>query len=181
MNNLSINSNLLQRGGIVGRMDYFKNMMILFAATMVIYAITFREAIKSETLEIAFLGGMLVLLFAITYLGLINSYKRLRDLRGTTHNELPFQVGLTILMAIPYLSIIPLGILLFAEGAVTGHGSVFGRLEKSLSNDRMEESREEIEAKKIDNLSRLYQLKESGGISEDEYKHYKDDVFKKSA
>ncbi|WPU67079.1 hypothetical protein [Peredibacter starrii] len=181
MNNLNINKNLFRRGGILGRMDYFKNMMILFAATMVIYIVSFREVITNEALEAAFFVTMLVLLIGISYLSLINSFKRLRDLRGKTHNEIPFQIGLAVLMAIPYLSIIPLGILLFAEGAVTGHGSIFGRLESSLSNNRFEESKEEREAKKIDNLSRLYHLKETGGISEDEYKHYKDDVFKKSS
>ncbi|WP_408096062.1 hypothetical protein ACJVC5_13550 [Peredibacter sp. HCB2-198] len=178
---LQINNHLFRRGGVIGRLNYLKNMMIIFLLSFAILLALSYIPTENDFVFSALLGLSLVLSIGIYCVGLINSFKRLRDLRGTTYNETPYQVITAVLLTIPYVSIIPLGILLFAEGAVTGHGSVFGRLEKVMSNDRLEESDEEKEAKKIDNLSRLYQLKETGGITEDEYKHYKDDVFKKSA
>lgn len=180
--NLEVNTNLFRRGGVVGRKEYFKIMFIIFAVTILTFVIMANSFFKSEVMEVGFMGITLIILLGLSYFGLINSFKRLRDIRGTTYNEMPYQVGLAILLSVPYISLIPLAILIFAEGAVTGRGTAFARVERAFSN-KIDEAASpvDLESKRIDNLSRLHQLKETGAITEDEYKHYKDDVLKKSA
>ena len=146
MGNLNENPNLFKRGGVIGRMGYLKNMVILFAVVAGIFLFVGNYISNTGTTGTGMSVLAMFCLLGVTYLSYINSFKRLRDLRGTTHQEIPFQVALAVLMTIPYVSLIPVAVLLFAEGAVTGNSTVFANLEAKYRGDykRRDEQMENV-------------------------------------
>lgn len=123
---LAVRPSVYKRGGVIGRKDYLKNMAIIFALAL-LAVVAFGGVITTPN-SASFLGLLAFVCFAgLAYLGYINAFKRLRDIRGTTENQLPYQLLLVVLFSIPYVSIIPLAILLLLEGAVTGNNQRFAR------------------------------------------------------
>jgi hypothetical protein len=127
---LELRSNLFLRGGVIGRMAYFRNVALILATYISIVLSTTLALFNSETV------AEIILVAALTaapmiYLVLINSFKRLRDIRGTTNNECRYQTALGACLMVPYLSILPLFFLVFTEGSITGNGSFFRNFEKS--------------------------------------------------
>ena len=128
---LELGHNLFLRGGVIGRMTYFRNVAVILASYILIVVVTTLALFNSETVAEIILVASLAAAPMI-YLMLINSFKRLRDIRGTTNKELPYQTVLGLWLMVPYISIIPLCLLVFTEGAITGHGHFFRDLEKSI-------------------------------------------------
>jgi len=80
---LEIRNNLFARTGVIGRMAFLRNISTIFT-TFIFFTNTFATALS------------------MSYLVFINSFKRLRDIRGTTEGEIPYQAALAILMLILY-------------------------------------------------------------------------------
>jgi uncharacterized membrane protein YhaH (DUF805 family) len=127
---LEIRNNLFSRGGVIRRMAYFRNITIVLASYIFIVLATNLALFSSETVAEIILVASLAAPPMI-YLVLINSFKRLRDLRGTTSKECGYQTALGIWLMLPYISVIPFCFLVFAEGSTTGQGRLFRNLEKS--------------------------------------------------
>lgn len=128
---LEVRQNLFLRGGVIGRMTYFRNIAMILASYILIVLATTLSLFNSETVAEIILVASLAAAPMI-YLVFINSFKRLRDIRGTVSKEIPYQTVLGIWLMIPYLSIIPLCLLVFTEGAITGHGHLYRDFEKGI-------------------------------------------------
>lgn len=136
---LELRNNLFLRGGLIGRMTYFRNMAIILLSYILIVLATTLALFNSETVaEIIFVASLAAA--PMIYLVLINSFKRLRDIRGTTLNEFSLQSALGVWLLLPYLSIVPLCLLVFTEGSNTGHGHFFRDLEKGILRRDMTQS-----------------------------------------
>ncbi len=122
---LEVQKDLFVAGGVLGRMDYLISHFKLFGLG-IIAAIPYIAG--------SFLGGAAatgglaltaLMCIGLAYGGYITMFKRLRDIRGTTENQISYQVGTVIAMCIPVVSFFASLGLFFIPGAVTGHGNPF--------------------------------------------------------
>ena len=116
MNRLEINKYFFSRGGIIGRWDFFikcAESMGLGALGGIVFVIG--VSLGKWPAIIGALSGFAVISTATVFYW-FNVFKRLRDIRGTTLHEIPYQAGLFCLMLIPYLNLIPMLCLMFMEG-----------------------------------------------------------------
>lgn len=116
MNRLDINKQFFSRGGIIGRWDFF----IKCAESIGLYALGFIVFVLGVSM-----GKGPAIIGSITGFGIMavstvfywfNAFKRLRDIRGTSIQETPYQVGLFFASIIPYLNLIPFLCLLCMQG-----------------------------------------------------------------
>jgi hypothetical protein len=139
MNRLEINKQFFSRGGIIGRWDFF----IKCAETVGLYALGFIVFVIGVSM-----GKAPAILGSITGFGIMatsavfywfNAFKRLRDIRGTSIQETPYQVGLFVASIIPYLNLIPFLCLMCMEGQSSSiiQADIVnsGNSEESISND----------------------------------------------
>ena len=117
---LEINDGLFKSGGVIGRLDYFfaniklTGFTLLACAPIVIGAIMFGDKGKLIGTVMAAIGG-----FPIFVAYYYNMFKRLRDIRGSTENQVRYQTALVISMIIPVVSLISTLILFFMPGKIT--------------------------------------------------------------
>jgi uncharacterized membrane protein YhaH (DUF805 family) len=113
---------LFQIDGVIGRLIYLRNVLIIIGLSMVItYLLGGYET--PDPAERMGIPGVIAFTF-LTYLLLINSFKRLKDIRGTSKNQLLYNIALAVMFFIPYVSLFALLGLLFAKGSVTGKKGV---------------------------------------------------------
>lgn len=181
--NLKVKNSLLELDGVIGRSHYFINSAILIATFIMSFIPT---AITRAGLIIT-----VPCCIGLFILGMANQFKRLRDVRGTTENQILFQVILTVFLVIPYINAIPNIFLLFMEGAVTGSGKGLGELEKSVNSmikagnpvapTANLADKQELQLAHIEAIEKLHKLKESGAITDEEFSRYKFEALKKVA
>ena len=151
MNDIGMNekNGLFQVDGVVGRLIYLRNILIIIGLSMVVtYLLGGYEA--PDPAERMGVPGIIA--FAIlTYLLLINSFKRLKDIRGTSKNQLLYNLALAVILFIPYVSLFALLGLLFAKGAVTAQKGA-GKIEVVPTH--------ESETQKTDYYSRMPPVEE---------------------
>lgn len=117
---LSVSSELFNSGGVLGRLDYFLNLLklsgftILACIPIVIGSVMFGESGQTIGTVVAAIGGLPI--FLAYY---FTMFKRLRDIRGTTDKQVAYQTTLVISMLIPVISLIPTLALLFMPGKIT--------------------------------------------------------------
>jgi uncharacterized membrane protein YhaH (DUF805 family) len=117
---LLVSSELFKSGGVIGRLDYFLNLLKLSGFTLlacvpiVIGAVMYGESGKTIGTVVAAIGGLPV--FVAYY---FTMFKRLRDIRGTTDKQVAYQTTLVISMLIPVISLIPTLALFFMPGKIT--------------------------------------------------------------
>jgi hypothetical protein len=116
MNRLEVNKYFFSRGGIIGRWDFF----IKCAECMGLYllgAMVFVIGVSMGKMPAIFgaLSAFAIITTATVFYW-FNAFKRLRDIRGTSIQETPYQIGLFFSSLIPYLNFIPLLCLFFMEG-----------------------------------------------------------------
>lgn len=116
---LKVNKDLFSAGGVLGRKDYFLTSMKLFGLIVTAYAVSLGAAFMGPTYAIAGAAFMVLASLPLTYIGYINMYKRLRDIRGTIKDQILFQSLLTVTMFLPILNLIPCCILIFMKGKIT--------------------------------------------------------------
>lgn len=119
---LKINNKLFSSGGVMGRLHYFINSLILsFFAMAVLIPLYYLTNPNSLT---SFTENTSTILFVIPflYLSIINMNKRIRDIRGSTHFEIIVNTALYLACSVPPISIIFSIFLLFKEGEITGNG-----------------------------------------------------------
>lgn len=121
------NQHLLKSGGVIDRFAYFRNVAIIMALSIIVTYITGGYQGPVDELSTGIFG--LIFLAYLTYFLFINSFKRLRDIRGTTERELLFNVGLVLLFLIPFVSLATLLFLLFARGRVTAEEALITPIE----------------------------------------------------
>jgi uncharacterized membrane protein YhaH (DUF805 family) len=193
MSDLEVNTDFFSKGGVIGRMDYFVNCCLKAFGFQLLAVIPIALGASMGGAGVL-LGGLVTaaLVLPVIYFAIVNTCKRLRDIRGTTENENTWQIIAIVCMYIPFLGIIVVMLLLFMEGAITGNGKGTAGFEQKRSNlNTINESGEqkystlnstsESEEQKILNLEKFYMLKESGVISEEEFVKYKEDTLKKMA
>ena len=117
---LSVSSELFKSGGVLGRRDYFLNLIklsgftILACIPIVIGSVMYGESGQTIGTVVAAIGGLP--LFVAYY---FTMFKRLRDIRGTTDKQVAYQTTLVISMLIPVISLIPTLALFFMPGKIT--------------------------------------------------------------
>ena len=175
MQDFQNNTEIFVKGGVIGRMDYFLNALKIFGLGMLAFIPVGLGSLLGSVGII--LGGVItfVLFIPLFYFCYHNHFKRLRDIRGTTQNELVAIIIMCVLMIIPYVGIIPGLVLFFAEGKITGNGAGLEKLEEVFTPSPPQQS----ETDKISNIEKLHKLKEAGAITEEEFNKYKEDALKK--
>ena len=132
MNDLVKNSSFFCTGGVVGRLGYLLNGVKMSLLTTLAFAPVIAGG------EYGFKGVLLgslvsfAALVPVIFFGFHCVLKRLRDIRGTSENEIPAVVTTFIFLVIPYIGLVPFLCLFLVEGAVTGNGNILSRLEASL-------------------------------------------------
>ena len=101
---LRSNPHLLKAHGVIGRRDYFINNLKLTCITL----LAFSPYIYFELIGERYGHGLtfetiapFVCILPITYFAFQNSFKRLRDIRGTTENQFMANSIMVVTMAIP--------------------------------------------------------------------------------
>lgn len=175
INNLNAHE-IFSSKGVMGRHEYMKVIGLLFVVMLVTFFIISSVFFSSETGPVE--GSMflwVVMYFACAYVAVVNSFKRMRDIRGqTTGDELPYQVGLVVLLLIPYVNFVTLAILCFMKGSITENSQTYSNLTSGFS-ERFTPQK----GGKVSDLEQLYELKQKGAIDEAEYLRLKDEILTK--
>lgn len=117
-----INKAIFTSGGVLGRKDYFfallKLVSYFIVGTLIFSSISivltkFHPAF--EKLLISYLVVGLIITFYYKY---VNAFKRMRDIRGLTHNQIYWQIGYVLFSCIPILGLLPALALFFIPGKV---------------------------------------------------------------
>ena len=117
---LHLNNKLISSGGVIGRLDFFFVMIKVIALVLLgLTPLIFDNVIDSVTGR----AVLLLMVLPIWYITFINIFKRVRDIRGTTKDELVFKIGAVLIYCTPFLNTLFLLFLLFAKGKVTGQGT----------------------------------------------------------
>ena len=117
---LSVSTELFKSGGVIGRLDYFLNLIkltgftILACLPILVGTVMYGESGKTIGTVVAAIGGLPI--FVAYY---YTMFKRLRDIRGTTDKQVAYQTTLVISMMIPVISLIPSLVLFFMPGKMT--------------------------------------------------------------
>lgn len=117
----SLREGLFETKGVIGRGAYLRNILIIFAVSVFVTYLLGGYGTPDPASTMG-LTGTIFFVF-MTYLLLINSFRRMRDIRGTTDKQMLYQLGLIVLLFLPVVSILTLGYLLFAKGTVTTLGA----------------------------------------------------------
>ena len=116
-----INTQLFKFGGVMGRMDYFKNWLKAFGLLFLVYFtagfIGGLTGSESTTATLTSIAGIFNIPFLVVVCSI--SYRRLRDIRGTTENDMMFRVLVTVALLIPIVNLITDLVLLFTPGKIT--------------------------------------------------------------
>ena len=122
MQGLSVNNDFLSAGGVISRKNYFFSFLKLLGCTFLSYGIIIGSVFIPQDVGGQYAGWAIygVATIALTYFSYVNTYKRLRDIRGTTDGQIGWQIGTTIALIVPLVNIITMGILLFKKGKITG-------------------------------------------------------------
>ncbi len=119
---LKINNKLFSSGGVMGRLHYFINAVILttiaFAVLTPLYYFTNPYSLSSFIES----TSTIIIAMPLAYLSIINMNKRIRDIRGSTHFEFLVNTALYLACSFPPISIFFSFYLLFKEGEITGNG-----------------------------------------------------------
>ncbi|MFP5387066.1 MAG: DUF805 domain-containing protein [Bacteriovoracia bacterium] len=113
---------LFQIDGVIGRLIYLRNILIIIGLSMVVTYLLGGYETPNPAERMGIPG--VIAFTVLTYLLLINSFKRLKDIRGTNKNQLLYNLGLAFIFFIPYVSLFALLALLFAKGTVTSQKGV---------------------------------------------------------
>lgn len=132
MNDFFRNPSFFSIGGVVGRLGYLLSGIKM--ALFTVLAFVPFTAGGDYGREGALFGALssFLALTPVIFFGFHSVLKRIRDIRGTTENEIPAIVTTFILLAIPYFGLVPFLCLFLVEGAITGRGNILSRLEESL-------------------------------------------------
>lgn len=119
MEGLHLNKNYFTPGGVLGRWDFLK-ISILYAVVFTITGWTTIFVVATVNRSAATLiATVLFFVGSYFYLTFINLYKRLRDIRGTTQNELVIKMIVTACLFLPVVGVLMKLWLIFMPGKIT--------------------------------------------------------------
>ncbi len=183
----SIQKSMWETQGVIGRWDCFVNAIAL-TLMIVLGAIPFLVGLSTKSGPATVICGLISLgaILPLAYYGWMNLFKRLRDIRGTLKDETLYRSLLFGSSMIPYVGFVPQLVLLFIEGKITsGKGERMadhqGKTEQVGSSVTKLFQPKENKTEQISNLEKLYKLKESGAISEEEFNECKKSALEKIA
>lgn len=109
--------------------------------------------------------------------GFHNNFKRIRDIRGTTKDEVIVIIGIHIAFTIPVLGTIVSFIVLLMPGKITDNGPGLDKIKDVFTPAPSKPN----ENDQIMNIEKLHKLKEAGAITEEEFVKYKNEALRKIA
>jgi hypothetical protein len=117
MSNLRVNKDLFKFGGVIGRVNFALNYILVVALMLVFY---FGMVVSNQhhfliLALINFFAAFVPLVFHYS-----NCFRRVRDIRGTLDNDFTSRLITFIFLLVPYLNIITLVALFLIPGKVTG-------------------------------------------------------------
>lgn len=132
---------------------------------------------RSEvTTALGFLVTVVAML-PLIYYGFHNNFKRIRDIRGTTKDEVIVIIGIHIAFTIPVLGTIVSFIVLLMPGKITDNGPGLDKIKDVFTPAPSKPN----ENDQIMNIEKLHKLKEAGAITEEEFVKYKNEALRKIA
>jgi len=211
-NKIYINNRIVGFGGVIGRRAYIKNIIILTMISFLISMVPIiimgfssfssynHSLLRSDpystftTLSVMF-GGVYGLFYVLSFIvsTLVGSgllLRRIRDIRGTTDDEVIWFAGIIagdiIVSFIPILNMIcwlSLGLFLFIKKGIITNPEALTLQElwtqitggNGTSNNSGNNSNTKTE---LVTLEKLYELKQKGAISEEEYNKTKEKLIR---
>jgi uncharacterized membrane protein YhaH (DUF805 family) len=170
---LRINKQTFSRDGVLGRWDYLVCNLKIYGIFVGMIIGVLIPVIHYVVVPVFALLSICALPFAF-----INMYKRLRDIRGTTDDQLAWQTALTIALCIPYLGIIPAFVLWFKQGVVTSPETAIplDKLFQGANSDRSTPIPSQTTT-----IRDLHGLLKDGAITQEEFEEEKRKVLGKTA
>ncbi len=118
--NLSINKNIFSLGGVIGRLTYLtRSIALLMGAILLSMGLAYFLAVLGVDRKTVADVVPLLLGIPATFFFLANTYKRVRDIRGTDSSNLVYNIISTVLLSTPIGPLFFLGLLLW-PGKITG-------------------------------------------------------------
>ena len=176
MKELKINNNIFIPGGVLNRGRYLAYCWAFSVGlTIVVLPLYF---LRSPSFYYA---SIIVPIARIlwAYLFLINTFKRIRDVRGTTKDQLLWQITYTLLTSIPIMLGVKVALLLnvllqsflfLKKGVVTS--------EDATPLNELFSGKSHQDNGGVEKLEKLHDLKEKGVLTEEEFAEEKKKILK---